>query len=233
MFGFQTQQGKKGVSTGGASSQPAKMQRSSGEELDLKQAISRLETFTALLGKFSLSQDFYMRIFKAVLLTVIKMPRTLAFGKAVKLATKSHHEKIQEMKQDRDNTKTAISDLMGPAHLWAWEAALTYLNEVLQLTPIDNQAKIATLGLYAQTLKVSGWKGAMEDCHYFRLQDCYDKDSYRLEFKMKDNSEAETCAEMLVTHLLTLENVVPLPGIPPQGDMARKIQDAIDSQEKK
>ena len=174
-----------------------------------------------------------MRIFKAILLTVIKLPRTLDFCKACKLATKQHHERVQEMKQDRDNTKTMISEEVGPAHLWAWEAALGYLLEQYQLDPVTNQAKIGILTSYGTDTGSLGWQGVMEECHYFRLQDCFDKDSYRLEFKMKESSTAETVAEYLAAHLLKLDHGPALQGIPPQGDMETKIQDLLDSHVKK
>ena len=106
----------------------------------MRECVERLESFTMLLGKFALSHDFYMRIFKAVLLRCIKLPRTNEFSKLVRASTKRHHDRVAEMRQDRDNTKLTISSEVGPAHLWAWEAALEWLGSQLNL---DKEANVA------------------------------------------------------------------------------------------
>ena len=110
---FNLAKGKKSAasSAGGA---PQKTRAVASDDKDVRQAIERLESFTSLLGKFSLSHDFYMRIFKAILLTVIKLPRSLEFCKRIKQATKDQHEKVLELSHN-------LRDL--PRRIFEWKTS--------------------------------------------------------------------------------------------------------------
>lgn len=182
-----------------------------------------VKNIISTIAKLSLSTALSVRAIKSILLTCYMAAAAAPLVQAATAATGARHDMKEKLKADTSKTRQQKEDLLGYAHIHAWNGILKAALNTLKGAAHEN------LKQYMMKHAALGWKATAKMVKYCRIAKTNSKNDKRLELNMVENSEAQNIWFTTVEKAwLVQERSHRLPNMAAPGDMERKIQEFLD-----
>ena len=176
-----------------------------------------MQKIMAVIAKLSLSNALQARFTRAMLLDVYRVKADSLFATEIKAATKQFTERAKEIPDQPTRLR-----MLGLPHVHAWNACLKALRALLDKP--EKQEVAAQLGQYCTKAQALGWQGVAEQVKFMRLRKTFNRDFVNLEFNLVPDSDADKVFPLMKEALLSQPEAAHLPGVPPPGDLERRVQ---------
>ena len=181
-------------------------------------ADDQLKQLVTVIAKLSLSNALRIRCLQSIVLQVLKVPTETQYIKAGMEATAQWTQQAKGLSQEPKE------DTIGIPHVHLFNALIKVLKE----RKADHQPTQQAITDYVTQMQSGGWRAAHAQIPYCRIQRNYDKEFKRLEWNANAGTPSANIMALIVEDLKTVKGTKQLPGIPPAGDLERKIQTWLD-----
>eukprot|EP00929_Paragymnodinium_shiwhaense_P021067 TRINITY_DN13845_c0_g1_i2.p3 TRINITY_DN13845_c0_g1~~TRINITY_DN13845_c0_g1_i2.p3 ORF type:complete len:329 (-),score=82.01 TRINITY_DN13845_c0_g1_i2:884-1870(-) len=181
-----------------------------------------------LLCTISLSHDYHINVLRSVCIESVLIPRSTTLVDRCKATTKAFHDKVMALAKEK---RAAL----GSPHILVWEQMLEFF--VAEMNGKEKYRK----HLDNVTALVDETKGTGSPIEHLcdiirhcRIAKCHRKDLARVEIGLKFNAAAITetklahpAWESMKAYLVAEHKGSYRPGIPPKGDLIRKLEKQV------
>ena len=183
-----------------------------------------------LVSKLTLSCAQTSRVMRAICLETVKIPTDCTFVTMAKEATTTFNTHTKGMQREE-----RLEKFYHP-HIHVWNAWLVAAKTLIKPTDQAMTQKIdAYVGRISQSPEVGDRLAKMgENVKYARVAKMYGEGFKRIEFQARQLSEEDQIwKEVMLPLMLREPKAEKLEGVPPPGDLERRIQEIIDEMEGK
>ena len=199
-----------------ASTQPAAGRQPAAKRAAVGNTANDLVRIISILCKLTLNNAQYTRILRSLMLDVWQLPAEHPLVEAIK---KSNQQFDQAAKTF--NTPDARRQTLGERHVYAWNAVLTWLKNYLEEMSPQDLPKITE---YMTKYQAFGVRALAQQIKFTRIKKVFSQEYKNLEINIVPGTESAVVQEALYSALQKSTRVTRLPGVPPLGDLERKVQ---------